>query len=62
MTHENPTQDESSAEQDESNAHAKAIARQLREADDETLNEIGVDPSDHFQRASELRDDDGGSE
>ena len=65
MTHENPIEDESSAEENESNNHARGIAAQLRLADDETLEEIGVDPDDHqddFVRASELRDQEADSE
>jgi hypothetical protein len=57
MTHENPIEDESSADEQETNNHAKAIAAQLRQADDETLEEIGADPEDHFTRASDLDDD-----
>lgn len=57
MTHENPNQNESSADEQETNNHAKAIAAQLRLAEEETLEEIGADPDDHFTRASELDDD-----
>ena len=58
MTHENPNQDESPADEQETNDHARAIAAQLRLAEEETLEEIGADPDDHFTRASELDEDD----
>lgn len=42
MTHENPNHDESSADEQETNNHARAIAAQLRLADQETREEIGA--------------------
>lgn len=58
MTHENPNQNESSADEQETNNHANAIARKLRMASEETLEEIGVEERDDFTRASELANDD----
>lgn len=58
MTHENPIDDESSADEQETNNHANAVARQLRLASEETLEEISDDERDGFTRASELLDDD----
>lgn len=57
MTHENPIDDESSADEQETNNHANAVARQLRLASEETLEEISDDERDGFTRASELLDD-----
>lgn len=57
MTLENPNESESPPEENESNNHANAIARQLRMASEETLEEIGADERDDFTRASELRDE-----
>ena len=47
MTHENPNQDESPADEQETNNHARAIAAQLRLAEEETLEEIGADAEPH---------------
>lgn len=59
MTEENPIEDEGRSEK---NNHANAVARQLRLASEETLEEIGAEERDDFTRASELRDQEGSDE
>jgi len=61
MTHENPNQDESPADEQDTNNHANIVARQLRLADQETREEIGAESetvADARNYGDDLDDDD----